>query len=142
MEASRLIDEMIVKLADWRGATLAQIRKTVREADPEIVEELKWKGTPVWSHNGIVCLAKAFKDKVKMTFYDGASLADPDKLFNSELEGRQWRAIDYYKDDKVKERELTNLVRGAVAHNLAKAKAGAKGKKEGVTARRVSPPKQ
>jgi hypothetical protein len=119
MEASKRINETIAGLPDWRGTTLAQIRKVVLETDPEIVEELKWKGTPVWSLNGIVCLAKAFKDKVKMTFYDGANLADPDKLFNSELEGRQWRAIDFYKDDKVRERELANLVREAVAHNLA-----------------------
>ena len=94
MKSSELIDDLVVKLPDWRGTTFAQIRKIVREADPEIVEEWKWMGTPVWFHNGIVCLAKAFKNKVKLTFYEGASLADPDKLFNSELEGRKWRAID------------------------------------------------
>jgi hypothetical protein len=87
MNASKLIDDLVAKLPDWRGTTFAQIRKVVRDADPEIVEEWKWRGTPVWSHNGIVCLANAFKNKVKLTFYEGASLADPDKLFNSELEG-------------------------------------------------------
>jgi len=126
MKSSELIDDLVAKLPDWRGTTFAQIRKIVREADPEIVEEWKWMGTPVWFHNGIVCLAKAFKNKVKLTFYEGASLADPDKLFNSELEGRKWRAIDYYKDDKISERELANLVRAAVAHNLAKVKSAAK----------------
>ncbi len=126
MNASELIDDLVVQLPDWRGTTFAHIRRIVREADPEIVEEWKWKGTPVWSHNGIVCLAKAFKNKVKLTFYEGASLADPDKLFNSELEGRKWRAIDYYEDDKVSERELANLVRAAVAHNLAKVKSAAR----------------
>jgi hypothetical protein len=130
MDASELIDDLIARLPDWRGVTFARIRKTIREADPEIVEELKWRGTPVWSHGGIVCLAKAFKDKVKLTFPEGASLADPDKLFNSELEGKKWRAIDYYKDDKVRERELTSLVRAAVAHNLAKVKTGTKARKK------------
>jgi hypothetical protein len=130
MDASKLIDNQIARLPDWRGVTFARIRKIIREADPEIVEELKWRGTPVWSHEGIVCLARAFKDKVKLTFPEGASLADPDKLFNSELEGKKWRAIDYYKDDKVRERELTSLVRAAVAHNLARVKTGAKARKK------------
>ena len=126
MNASEQIDELIAGLTDWRGKMLANLRRIIHEADPEIVEEWKWMGTPVWFHNGIVCLAKAFKNKVKLTFYEGASLADPDKLFNSELEGRKWRAIDYYKDDKISERELGNLVRAAVAHNLAKVKSAAK----------------
>jgi hypothetical protein len=122
MNVSDIIDAQIAKLTDWRGVTLANIRKVVRGADPEIVEELKWMGTPVWSHDGIVCLAKAFKDKVKMTFYEGASLPDPDKLFNSELEGKKWRAIDFYKGDKINESALKNIIRAAVAYNLAKAK--------------------
>ena len=83
MQASELIDDYVANLADWRGTTIANIRRIIREADPEIVEEWKWRGTPVWSHDGIVCLAKAFKDKVKLTFYLGAHLADEDKLFNT-----------------------------------------------------------
>jgi len=124
--ASKLIDDYVANLTDWRGAMLADIRRIIRSADPEIIEEWKWRGTPVWSHDGIVCLAKAFKDKVKLTFYDGASLPDPDKLFNNELEGNQWRAIDLYKDNKINERSLAVLVRSAVNHNRAKAKTGIK----------------
>ena len=89
MNESELIDDLIANLTDWRGTTLAHIRRIIHDADPEIVEEWKWRGTPVWSHDGIVCLAKAFKDKVKLTFYPGAHLADPDKLFNNGLEGKQ-----------------------------------------------------
>jgi hypothetical protein len=122
MKASDLIDAQIAKLTDWRGVTLTNIRKIIRGADPAIVEELKWMGTPVWSHDGIVCLAKAFKDKVKLTFYEGASLPDPDKLFNNELEGKKWRAIDFYKDDKINEVSLAILVHSAVNHNQTKAK--------------------
>lgn len=126
MGASENIDNLIAELTDWRGKTFVEIRKVIREADPKIVEEWKWMGTPVWSHGGIVCIANAFKGKVKLTFYQGASLADPDKLFNNELTGKQWRTIDYFKDDKVKSRELTALVRSAVDYNLAKAKTKAK----------------
>ena len=122
MNATESIDEYISSITDWRGATLASIRKIVRDADPKIVEEWKWRGTPVWSHDGIVCLAKAFKDKVKLTFNLGAHLADPDKLFNSELEGNQWRAIDIYNDDKVNESALKALIRSAVDYNHAKVK--------------------
>ena len=122
MNASDLIDDLIAKLTDWRGVTFTNIRKIIRGADPEIVEELKWMGTPVWSHDGIVCLAKAFKDKVKLTFYEGASLPDPDKLFNNEIKGKKWRSIDFYKDDKINESSLAILVHSAVNHNLAKAK--------------------
>ena len=117
---SRLIDARIKELDDWRGKTLSHIRALIKQADPEIVEEWKWMGTPVWSHGGIVCIANAFKDKVKLTFPEGASIADPDKLYNNGLEGKKWRTIDYFKDDKIKERELKDLVRSAVAHNLAK----------------------
>jgi hypothetical protein len=116
-EASRLIDNIIAELTDWRGKTFREIRKAILEADPEIIEELKWKGTPVWSKGGIICLAKAFKDKVKVTFYQGASIPDPDKVFNAELGGKQWRAIDFQKDDKVKEEELKKLVRAAIELN-------------------------
>lgn len=118
--ASELIDDLISNLTDWRGTTFANIRGIIRAADPDIVEEWKWMGTPVWSDNGIVCLAKAFKNKVKLTFYDGASLPDPDKLFNNELEGKKWRTIDLYKDDKINENSLRILVRAAVAFNQAK----------------------
>ena len=120
MKPNEHIDKLIATLTDWRGKTFADIRKIILEADPEIVEEWKWMGTPVWSHGGIVCVANAFKDKVKLTFYEGASIADPDKLYNNGLEGKKWRTIDYFKDDKIKERELNDLVRSAVAHNLAK----------------------
>ena len=122
MDASDLIDKQIAKLTDWRGVTFAKVRKAIRGADPEIIEELKWMGTPVWSHDGIVCVAKALKDKVKVTFYEGASLPDPDKLFNNGLDGNKWRAIDLCKDDKINESALAILVRSAVNHNQAKAK--------------------
>jgi hypothetical protein len=122
MNASESIDDLISKLPDWRGTTFAGIRKIIHDADPEIVEEWKWMGTPVWSHNGIVCLANAFKDKVKLTFYEGASLPDPDKLFNNGLEGKKWRTIDLYKDDKINENSLRILIRSAVEYNQAKAK--------------------
>jgi len=120
MKPNEHIDKLIAELTDWRGKTFADIRRIILEADPEIVEEWKWMGTPVWSHGGIVCIANAFKDKVKLTFYEGASIADPDKLYNNGLEGKKWRAIDYFKDDKIKDRELKDLVRSAVAYNLAK----------------------
>lgn len=123
MSASELIDSLVAELTDWRGKMFADIRRIVREADPEIVEEWKWMGTPVWSRGGIICIANAFKDKVKVTFYEGASIADPDKLYNNGLAGKKWRTIDYFKDDKIKEIELRNLVRSAVDYNLAKAKA-------------------
>ena len=120
MKPNEHIDKLIAELTDWRGKTFADIRRIILEADPEIVEEWKWMGTPVWSHGGIVCIANAFKDKVKLTFYEGASIADPDKLYNNGLEGKKWRTIDYFKDDKIKELKLKDLVRSAVAHNLAK----------------------
>jgi hypothetical protein len=129
MDAIELIDNLVAGLTDWRGETFADIRRIIREAHPEIVEEWKWMGTPVWSHGGIVCIANAFKDKVKLTFYEGASVADPDKLYNNGLAGKKWRTIDYFKDDKIKEIELRNLVRSAVDYNLAKAKTTAGAKK-------------
>jgi hypothetical protein len=122
MNASELIDGLVENLHDWRGATLKDIRRIIQDADPEVVEELKWRGTPIWSHDGIVCLAKTFKDKVKLTFYDGASLQDPDRIFNNELEGKKWRAIDFYRDDKIKEDSLKLLVRSAVVFNQSKVK--------------------
>ncbi|AKG53372.1 hypothetical protein DGWBC_0696 [Dehalogenimonas sp. WBC-2] len=124
MNASLIIDDIIANLADWRGIMFASIRRIIHDADSEIIEELKWMGTPVWSHNGIVCLAKAFKDKVKITFPNGASLSDPNKIFNAELGGKQWRAIDIYKDDKINENSLKMLIQSTVNYNSAKLKAG------------------
>jgi hypothetical protein len=120
--ASAKIDQLIAKLTDWRGKTLAGTRKTILEADPEIIEEWKWMGSPVWSHDGIIAVATALKDKVKLTFSHGASLPDPDKLFNAGLGGNQWRAIDLFEGDKIDERALKNLVRSAVAYNQIKLK--------------------
>ena len=120
--ASELIDEMIKELGDWRGKTLASIRKSILEADPEIIEEWKWMGSPVWSHNGIIAVANSHKDKVKLTFSHGARLADPDKLFNAGLAGNAWRAIDLFEGDKINERALKNLVRAAVEYNQSKSK--------------------
>jgi hypothetical protein len=120
MKPKEQIDKLIAGLTDWRGKTLADIRRIVLAADPEIVEEWKWMGTPTWSHEGIVCLANPFKDKVKVTFPEGASIADSDKLFNNGLTGKKWRTIDYFKEDKIKEHELAALIRSTVTHNLAK----------------------
>ena len=117
---TELIDDLIAKTPDWRGAALANIRRIIHQADPGIVEEWKWRGAPVWSHDGIVCLAVPFKDKVKVTFPVGADLADPHKLFNSELEGKQWRAIDIHEGDKLNETALKALIKSGVEHNLAK----------------------
>jgi hypothetical protein len=122
MQPSELIDGLVAGLTDWRGTTLANIRRIIHDADPEIVEEWKWMGAPVWSHDGIVCVANAFKDKVKLTFPQGAHLADPDKLFNNGLEGKQWRSIDICKDDKINESSLKALIIAAVDHNHAKVK--------------------
>ncbi len=122
MDVSETIDHQIAKLNDWRGVALANLRRIIHEADPEIIEELKWMGTPVWSHDGIVFLAKAFKDKVKVTFPNGASLADPDKVFNAELTGNAWRAIDIYKDDKINESSLKTLIQAAIGYNRSKVK--------------------
>ena len=120
--ASELIDEMIKELGDWRGKTLAKVREIIHEADPEIVEEWKWMGSPVWSHDGMIAVGNAHKDKVKLTFSHGASLPDPDKLFNAGLEGNRWRAIDLFEGDKINERGLRNLVRAAVDYNQIKLK--------------------
>jgi hypothetical protein len=116
--ASALIDEKIKELGDWRGKTLAKVRKIVHEADPEIVEEWKWMGTPVWSHGGIVSTGETYKNVVKMTFAKGASLKDPAGLFNSSLEGNTRRAIDIHEGEKINEAALKDLIRAAVAFNL------------------------
>jgi hypothetical protein len=116
--ASALIDGRIKQLGDWRGKTLARVREIVHEADPEIVEEWKWMGTPVWSHSGIVCTGETYKNAVKMTFAKGAALKDPAGLFNSSLDGNVRRAIDIHEGDKVDEAALKDLIRAAVALNL------------------------
>ena len=116
--ASALIDEKINELKDWRGKTLARVRGVIHEADPEIVEEWKWMGTPVWSHGGIVCTGETYKKIVKMTFSKGAALKDPSGLFNSSLDGKVRRAIDIFQGDKVDEAALKELIRAAVALNL------------------------
>ena len=122
MNPSERIDELIADLTDWRGKTLASIRKSILQADREIIEEWKWMGSPVWSRDGIIAVGNAHKDKVKLTFSHGASLPDPDKLFNAGLEGKVWRAIDIFEGDQINERALKNLVRAAVAHNQFKLK--------------------
>jgi len=120
--ASALIDRKINNLPDWRGKTLAKIRKTILETDDEIIEEWKWMGSPVWSRDGIIAVGNAHKDKVKLTFAQGASLPDHDKLFNAGLEGKVWRAIDFRENDRVNEPALRNLVRAAIAYNQSKLK--------------------
>jgi hypothetical protein len=120
MNPSQRIDRLIAELTDWRGKTLASIRKIIIEADREIIEEWKWMGSPVWCHDGIIAVANAHKGKVKLTFSHGASLPDPDKLFNASLEGNRWRAIDLFEGDKINKRALKTLVRAAVAYNKVK----------------------
>ena len=122
MNPSESIDQLIAKLGDWRGKTLAGIRKTILAADREIIEEWKWMGSPVWSRDGIIVVGNAHKDKVKLTFAHGASLPDPDKLFNNGFGGKVWRAIDVFEGDKVNERALKNLIRAAVEFNQLKVK--------------------
>jgi hypothetical protein len=116
---SELIDRRIAELGDWRGETLARVRALVRQADPEVVEEWKWRGVPVWSHAGIVCTGETYKAVVKLTFAKGASLADPAGLFNSSLEGNTRRAIDIREGEQIDEQALQALIRAAVALNTA-----------------------
>ena len=116
---SRLIDARIKELGDWRGETLARIRTLIRQADPETVEEWKWRGVPVWSHAGIICTGETYKSVVKMTFLKGASLADPSGLFNASLEGNARRAIDFHEGDKIDEKALQALICAAVALNTS-----------------------
>jgi hypothetical protein len=122
MNPSERIDRLIADLADWRGKTFAAVRKTILKADREIVEEWKWMGSPVWSRDGIIAVANAHKGKVKLTFAYGASLPDPDKLFNAGLEGNARRAIDFFEGDRINERALKNLVLAAIDYNQAKSK--------------------
>jgi len=126
MNANALIDNFIAKFDDWRGDTIADIRRVIHEADPDIVEEVKWRGAAVWSHDGIICVANAFKDKIKLIFYRGADLPDPDNLFNNGLEGKQWRTIDFHQGDTINEAALKALIRAAVANNRAKVKTSVK----------------
>jgi hypothetical protein len=122
MNPSERIDQLIEVLKDWRGKTLATVRKTILDADREIIEEWKWMGSPVWSRDGMIAVGNAHKDKVKLTFSNGASLPDPDKLFNAGLGGNAWRAIDLFEGDKINDRALKNLVRAAVDYNQVKLK--------------------
>jgi hypothetical protein len=119
---SQLIDARIKELGDWRGETLGRLRRLVKEADPEVVEEWKWRGVPVWSHDGLICTGETYKNAVKMTFAKGAALEDPSRLFNASLEGNTRRAIDFHEGETIDEEALKALVRAAVALNKAKAK--------------------
>jgi hypothetical protein len=120
MNASEQIDQLIARTADWRGETLATLRKIILAADKEIVEEWKWMGSPVWSRDGIIAVGNPHKGKVKLTFMYGAMLKDPDKLFNAGLEGNERRAIDFFEGDRVNARALKDLVRAAIAYNQAR----------------------
>ena len=125
MNPSDHIDRLIAELTDWRGKTFAGIRKSILEADREIIEEWKWMGSPVWSRDGMIAVANAHKGKVKLTFAHGAGLPDPDKLFNAGLDGNARRAIDFFEGDKINERALKNLVRAAIDYNRTKLKKNA-----------------
>ena len=116
---SQLVDGRIKELSDWRGETLARVRILIKQADPEVVEEWKWRGVPVWSHDGIICTGETYKNVVKMTFAKGASLKDPSGLFNSSLEGNTRRAIDFHEGGKIDEKALKALIRAAVALNTS-----------------------
>ncbi|RVJ81327.1 DUF1801 domain-containing protein [Sinorhizobium medicae] len=116
---SQLIDARISEFSDWRGETLARIRKLIRRADPEVIEEVKWRGVPVWSHAGIICTGEVYKNAVKTTFAKGASLDDPSGLFNSSLEGNTRRAIDFHEGEEIDEEAFIALVRAAVALNMS-----------------------
>src|SRR5215471_1677320 len=118
-DPSKLIDARIKELPDWRGDVLARVRQLIKQSVPDVVEEWKWRGVPTWEHEGIICTGETYKDKVKMTFAKGASLADPSGLFNSSLEGGIRRAIDFHEGDKINEKALKALIRGAVALNTS-----------------------
>lgn len=122
------IDAKIKNLGDWRGETLGMLRRLIRQADPEVSEELKWRkpsnpsGVPVWSHSGMICTGEVYKDKVKLTFAKGAALEDPSRLFNASLDGGTRRAIDFHEDSKINEKALKDLVRAAISLNVSKAR--------------------
>jgi hypothetical protein len=122
MNPTEEIDNLIAQTQDWRGATLAKLRKTILEVDSQIIEEWKYMGSPVWSLNGIICVGNIFKDKVKLGFIDGAALSDPDGLFNAELAGNKRRAIEFHEGDRIEDGPLKALVRAAIDHNKAKGK--------------------
>jgi hypothetical protein len=122
MTPSEHIDKLIAETTDWRGDTLASVRKAILKADPEIVEEWKWMGSPVWYRDGIIVVGNAHKKHVKLTFANGAHIADPDKLFNNGLAGNKWRSIDFFEGDKVNAPALTNLIRAAIEYNQSKSK--------------------
>lgn len=122
MNPGEEIDNLIAQNQDWRGATLAKLRKTILEVDPEIIEEWKWMGSPVWELNGIICVGNIFKNKVQLVFMNGAALSDPDRLFNAGLEGNKRRAIDVNEGDHIEEGSLKTLVRAAISYNQAKKK--------------------
>jgi hypothetical protein len=122
LPASELIDARIEELGDWRGEMLARVRSLIKEADPDVVEEWKWRGVPVWSHDGLICTGETYKNVVKMTFAKGAALEDPSNLFNSSLDGNTRRAIDFHEGEKINEDALKTLVRAAVILNRSKAK--------------------
>jgi hypothetical protein len=117
---SRLIDERIKALGDWRGKTLSRLRTLIKQADPEVVEEWKWRGVPVWSHDGLICTGETYKNIVKITFSKGAALEDPSRLFNSGLEGNTRRAIDFHEGEKIDEEALKALIRAAVTLNASR----------------------
>ena len=142
MSPSDMIDGRIRELGDWRGERLSRLRALIKQAIPEVVEEWKWRGVPVWYHDGMICTGETYKTAVKMTFAHGASLADPDKLFNSSLEGNMRRAIDFFESDKINERALKNLFRAAVDYNKSKLKKKAPAKKKAATPARVSKSKK
>ena len=119
--AAQLIDERVEELGDWRGEMLSQLRSFVKEADPGVVEEWKWRGVPVWSHNGMICTGETYKNVVKLTFAKGAALKDPSGLFNSSLDGNTRRAIDFHEGEKIDEKAFKTLVRAAVTLNTSKA---------------------
>jgi hypothetical protein len=119
---SRMIDERIEELGDWRGRTLSRLRTLIKQAEPEVVEEWKWRGVPVWSHDGLICTGETYKNVVKMTFSRGAALEDPSGLFNSSLDGNTRRAIDFHEGEKINENALKALIRAAVALNTSRAR--------------------
>ncbi len=135
---SQKIDEYIAQLDDWRHDVFLEIRRAIREADPDVIEEWKWMGTPVWYHDGIIACANAHKGKVKLTFNQGANVPDPNELFNAGLEGNQRRAIDFFEDDKVKKGALKTLILAAISYNRVAAKKSAKSGPKSKTGRSKS----
>ena len=142
MNPSQRIDQLIEGITDWRGKTFAGVRKTILEADREIIEEWKWMGSPVWSRDGIIAVANAHKGKVKLTFMYGAKLADPDKLFNAGLEGNTRRAIDFLEGDKINQRALKDLIRAAIDYNQSRLKKKAPSKRKAPAASPVKTTKK